>query len=124
LRFLGGYRVHIARDGRAALEYVRDPNNRVDLIAVDLHLTDMGGQEFVRHLVAEPRVQHAPVIAIAASPGSSDRERERVLELGADRFVGKPLHVPELAAEIERMLAERGLPVTPGWAAGPIGEQE
>jgi two-component system sensor histidine kinase ChiS len=106
LRGLGGYRVHVARYGHAALHYVREPGNRVDLIVVDLHLPDMGGEELVRQLVEEPRIARVPLVAVATSVESGSRERTRILELGAARFVGKPLQMPELVAEMERALVE------------------
>jgi CheY-like chemotaxis protein len=105
LRGLGGYRVHVSRYGHAALNYVRDLDNRVDLIAVDLHLPDAKGNEFVRQLIAEPRTAHTPLIAIATSSESGHKERPLILALGAASFVDKPLQVPELVAEIERILS-------------------
>jgi PAS domain S-box-containing protein len=110
LRGLGGYRVHIFRYGHAALDYVRQPDNRVDLIAVDLHLPDIGGDELVRQLIAEPRTHNTPVIAVAASVESSQEERQQIVAMGVARLVSKPLQVPELVAEIERVLVEHGAP--------------
>jgi CheY-like chemotaxis protein len=106
LRGLGGYRVHVSRYGHAALNYVRDPANRVDLTIVDLHLPDIAGKELVRQLAQEPRTAHVPLLAIGTSVESGHEEREQILELGATRFVYKPLQVPELVAEMERALAE------------------
>jgi CheY-like chemotaxis protein len=106
LRGLGGYRVHVSRYGHAALNHVREPNHRVDLIVVDLHLPDIGGEDLVRQLVREPRAACAPLIAIASSIESGGAERARILELGAARFINKPLQVSELVAEMERALAE------------------
>jgi CheY-like chemotaxis protein len=103
---LGGYRVHVSRYGHAALNHIREPNHRVDLIVVDLHLPDIGGEDLVRQIVQEPRTARAPLIAIASSIESSGRERSRMLELGAARLISKPLQVPELVAEVERALAE------------------
>jgi CheY-like chemotaxis protein len=106
LRGLGGYRVHVSRYGHAALHHVRAPDNRVDLIVVDLHLPDIDGSELVRQLLQEPRAAHVPLVAIATTGESSSEEREQILELGATRFVNRPLQVPELIAEMERALAE------------------
>jgi PAS domain S-box-containing protein len=106
LRGLGGYRVHVSRYGHAALNHVREPSNRVDLIVVDLHVPDMNGDELVCQLKQEPRTEQVPLVAIATSTESGSVERSQILELGATRFVGKPLHVPELVAEMERALAE------------------
>jgi CheY-like chemotaxis protein len=105
LRGLGGYRVHVSRYGHAALHYVRELANRVDLIVVDLHLPDVNGDELVRQLGQEPRRARVPLIAIATSIESGNQERAQILELGASAFVNKPLQVPELVAEMERALS-------------------
>ena len=121
LRGLGGYRVHVSRYGHAALNYVREAGHPVDLIAVDLHLPDMSGEELVSLLKSEPRVAHLPLIAIATSIESSQLERPRILALGAARYVAKPLQVPELVAEMERALAETAA-ANAGHAANAAGD--
>jgi len=116
LRGLGGYRVHVARYGHAALNHVREPGNRVDLIVIDLHLPDIDGDELIRQLVQEPRIAQVPLVAIAASVESGSEQRPRILELGATHFINRPIHVPELVAEMERVLAESN--------ASPVGASE
>jgi signal transduction histidine kinase/CheY-like chemotaxis protein len=116
LRGLGGYHVHVSRYGHAALKYVRESNTRLDLIAVDLHLPDISGDELIRQLVQEPRTARVPLVVIATNAESGQHERSQMLELGAARFVAKPFHVPELVAEMERALAES--------TAGAVGASE
>jgi CheY-like chemotaxis protein len=113
LRGLGGYRVHVSRYGHAALNHVREPGSRVDLIVIDLHLPDIDGDELIRQLKQEPRTENVPLVAIATSVDSGSKERPQILELGASHFVRKPLQIPELVAEMERALAE--------FNASPVG---
>jgi CheY-like chemotaxis protein len=107
LRGLGGYRVHVSHYGHAALTHVRESTTPIDLIVVDLHLPDMAGTELVRSLRAESRLADVPLIAVATSVESSGRERPQIMALGAARYLGKPLQVPELVAEMERILPPR-----------------
>jgi signal transduction histidine kinase/ActR/RegA family two-component response regulator/putative methionine-R-sulfoxide reductase with GAF domain len=107
LRGLGGYRVYVARQGRAALQYVEESENRIDLIALDLHLPDMDGYDLIGRLKAESATRDVPVIAIARGSVDTAGERQRTLELGVVQFLNKPLKVPELVAAIQRALPER-----------------
>jgi CheY-like chemotaxis protein len=113
LRGLGGYRVHVSRYGHAALTYVRETAVRVDLVVVDLHLPDMRGDELIRALRAERRLENVPLVAIAASVESGAKERSYILELGVARYVSKPLQVAEVVAEIERLLLPSREPAMP-----------
>ena len=67
----------------------------------------MKGHELVRQLVAETGAEHVPLIAIATSVESGHKERQPVLELGATRFINKPIQVPKVIAEIEHVLSRK-----------------
>ena len=78
LRGLGGYRVHVSRYGHAALNYVREPSNRVDLIVVDLHLPDIERRRIGPSIASQSRAPaHVPLIAIATSIESGARNGRR-----------------------------------------------
>jgi PAS domain S-box-containing protein len=107
LQSLGGYRVHVSKRGRAALDYVNGNRRRIDVIALDLHLPDMDGGDLIQALRLRSASSDIPVIAISKGTGSSDAERQHILDLGAARFLPRPFTVAELATEIRLALPDR-----------------
>jgi two-component system KDP operon response regulator KdpE len=71
----------------------------VDLLVVDLELPDLDGSEIVRRLRAWSTV---PIIVLSVR--SSEAEKVRVLELGADDYVVKPFGMAELLARARTAL--------------------
>lgn len=100
-----GYRVITAGDGNDALRLARE--NHPDLIVLDLMLPGMNGLEVCRILREESDV---PIIMLTAL--TTDEDRLRGLELGADDYVTKPFSPRELAARVRAVLrrlpGERG----------------
>ncbi len=100
-----GYRVITSGDGNDALKLARE--NHPDLIVLDLMLPGMNGLEVCRILREESDV---PIIMLTAL--TTDEDRLRGLELGADDYVTKPFSPRELAARVRAVLrrlpGERG----------------
>ncbi len=100
-----GYRVITAGDGREALRLARE--GRPDLIVLDLMLPGIDGLEVCRTLRQESEV---PIIMLTAL--TTDDDRLRGLDLGADDYVSKPFSPRELAARVRAVLrrlpGERG----------------
>jgi two-component system phosphate regulon response regulator PhoB len=72
------------------------------LILLDLMLPDMNGVDFARHLKQHPRTQQIPIIMLTAK--SSEIDKIRGLEVGADDYVTKPFSPRELIARIRAVL--------------------
>ena len=87
-------------DGRGGLARARA--ERPDLILLDLHLPDLGGDEVVRRLHAGPRTKGIPVVIISAdaTPGQIDRLRG----LGVRDYVTKPFRIDALLQAIDSAL--------------------
>jgi DNA-binding response OmpR family regulator len=99
-----------ARDGLRALEY-----KRPDLAIVDIGLPDGSGLEVIERVRAADGVASRldpSVPLIVLSGRSSELDRVRGLERGADDFVAKPFSYPELrlrlAAVLRRTRERRG----------------
>ena len=71
----------------------------VDLVIVDLELPDMDGAEIVERLRSWSKV---PIIVLSVR--SSEEEKVRLLELGADDYVVKPFGMAELLARARAAL--------------------
>jgi two-component system cell cycle response regulator len=79
-----------------------------DLILSDLHLPGEGGFDFIRRAKADPRLAAVPFIIITSSIWS-DRDRGTALELGAIRFLSRPIAPRALLDEIAACLSpQRG----------------
>jgi two-component system copper resistance phosphate regulon response regulator CusR len=100
------YAVDIAADGSAALELAGA--NDYDLIILDLLLPRISGLDLCRRLRADGC--SAPILMLTAR-GEPD-QRVEGLDSGADDYVAKPYHFPELLARI-RALLRRGPALAP-----------
>jgi two-component system nitrogen regulation response regulator NtrX len=103
LRRLGGYEVHVAHDGRQALE--RLGGEPVDCVILDLEMPGMDGFEVLRAL--ERRGSEVPVIVYTGT-GSFDRCIQAV-RLGAYGFIDKAEPVERIVREIELAIERRRL---------------
>jgi PAS domain S-box-containing protein len=72
-----------------------------DVIMLDLHLPDMSGEQVLSRLLADPSTRSIPVIVCSAD--ASPSQVRHVLELGAVRYLTKPLDLFELFELIERV---------------------
>ena len=95
------YVVDVAADGQAALEHA--VINEYDLIILDVLLPGMDGLEVCRRL--RDRRVAVPIIMLTARGGVE--QRVEGLDAGADDYLPKPFHLPELLARV-RALLRRG----------------
>jgi two-component system cell cycle response regulator DivK len=98
-----GYEVLVAKDGKQGLELAHQ--EMPDLILLDLAMPEMDGWLVAQQLKGSPETKSIPVIAVTAYTMSSDRRR--AMNAGCDGFIGKPMNVPELIAEVEKFLGNR-----------------
>lgn len=95
------YAVDVAADGDAALEQVGV--NDYDLVILDLLLPGINGLDLCRQLRADGAT--VPVLMLTARGGLD--QRVEGLDAGADDYLPKPYHFPELLARV-RALLRRG----------------
>jgi DNA-binding response OmpR family regulator len=92
--------------------------NQPDLMLLDLGLPDAGGIDVLRRIraadgAADRFDPELPVIVLSGR--TSEADRLRGFEAGADDYLGKPFHYPELLARVSAVLRRRV-----GRRAGPI----
>ena len=100
------YAVDVAADGSKALEQASISD--YDLIVLDVLMPGMNGLEVCRRLRAEGVA--APILMLTAR-GEPD-QKVAGLDAGADDYLAKPYHFPELLARV-RALLRRGPALTP-----------
>ena len=95
-----GYQVIEATTAQVALDMI--PNNRPDLIVMDIQLPGMDGLEATTKLKAEPATANIPVIAVTSYAMAGDRDK--ALAAGCSGYVTKPIDKTIFLAEISRHL--------------------
>ena len=81
------YQVTDYENGAAALTGLRE--QKPDLVLLDVSLPEMDGTEVLRRIRAEASLRDLPVIALTAHAMAGDREK--LLVLGFDDYVTKPI---------------------------------
>src|SRR5690606_29132526 len=100
------FEVGTAKDGVDALERMVD---RVpDLMLLDIEMPRMDGYELATQMKADPRLRDVPIIMITSRTGET--HRQRALELGVQRYLGKPYQEHELLRNVFELLASDGMP--------------
>lgn len=97
-------RVHLVRDGAAALQYLFGASNeatesiakRPHLILLDLNLPKVDGLEVLRRIKGDPRTKSIPVVVLTASRHDLDIRTSK--HLGADGYIVKPVGFQNLSA--------------------------
>jgi PAS domain S-box-containing protein len=92
-----------AMKGRLGLELARE--HRPDLILLDVHLPDMSGEEVLEQLQADEATKSIPVVVISADATSA--QRRSLLDVGARRYLTKPLDLEQFLDVVVTTLAEK-----------------
>src|SRR5690606_8624558 len=95
------FEVATARDGVDALE--RMAEMVPDLMLLDIEMPRMDGYELATHMKADPRLRDVPIVMITSRTG--DKHRQRAMEIGVDRYLGKPYQEAELMRNVYELLA-------------------
>lgn len=94
------YRFYHAPNGEQGL--VMAAEIMPDLIISDVMMPVMDGYVFCKHIKSNLETSHIPVVLLTAK--SALESRVEGLELGADDYITKPFHLPELRLRIRNLL--------------------
>jgi CheY-like chemotaxis protein len=98
-----GFEVVAATDGWDGLAQAR--THRPDLVLLDVKMPQMDGWTFIGFLRNQKDFEKMPVIFLTGR--TSDEDRKRGLELGADDYLTKPVDLGKLRASIQTVLEKR-----------------
>jgi CheY-like chemotaxis protein len=99
---LKGYRVVTSRNGQEALEAVA--KECPALVVTDILMPRLDGFGLIHRLRIDPETRNIPVIFITATYVASE-DREFALEIGATRFLEKPVDLEKFLSVVEELLA-------------------
>lgn len=80
------YKTLEAEDGKAALEILKEHQDDISLVLLDLILPEMSGIEVLGHMQSDAHLNHIPAIVLTSDKG----QEVECLDLGASDFISKP----------------------------------
>ena len=107
-----GYRVTLVDNGQSALDLLRQ--EEFDLMILDIMLPKVSGLEVARRI--RKTNMRFPILMLSAK--STDEDRELGLQAGADDYLTKPFHLPELLLRVKGILRRWE------WYKEPVHDQE
>jgi two-component system, sensor histidine kinase and response regulator len=100
---LQGHSVTTVSNGLDALYQMRDV--AFDVVLLDIMMPDMDGYEVLRHIKADERLQHIPVVMISAL--NEVQSVVRCIEAGAEDYLAKPFNPTLLKARVGACLDKK-----------------
>lgn len=91
--------IHTASDGEEALMRIR--KHIYDLVLMDIQMPIMDGLEALRRIRENESIRHLNIIALTAQAIVGDREK--LLSLGFDGYLSKPIDKPLLYSYLEKI---------------------
>ena len=93
-------RVHVARDGVEALEFLFGGGSDgqpalplPSLILLDLNMPRLDGHNFLKHIKGDPQTCNIPVVVLTSS--SEEEDVMRTYETGAHSYIIKPVDIKQ-----------------------------
>ena len=99
-----GYVVEVANSGYAALESIAA--HPPDLVLLDVMMPGMNGFEVTRLIRQNPTLPFIPIFLVT---GKSEPTPADGFDMGADRFIRKPIDFDDLLHQIRAILQPRNL---------------
>ncbi|MGE5462177.1 MAG: response regulator [Syntrophothermus sp.] len=101
--------INVVRDGAEALDFLfgtgvhanRDPNEKPQVILLDLKLPKVDGLEVLRRLRSDPRTQMLPVVVLTSS--KEEQDMIKAYSLGVNSYVRKPVDFNQFVEAIGQL---------------------
>ena len=103
-----GFSVDSVEDGVACVAAIRDAAaDAYDLILMDVQMPHMDGLQATKRIrqLKDPKKAAIKIIAVTANVFETDKKQ--AMEAGMNGFTGKPIEIPKLIEEINRVMNEK-----------------
>ncbi|HKI74911.1 MAG TPA: response regulator, partial [Pseudomonadales bacterium] len=97
-----GWEVLTAKDGMDAMAQLAE--RYPDVMLLDIEMPRMDGFEVLRAVRRDERLKALPIIMITSRTG--EKHKQQALELGVNRYLGKPFQEANLLSTIDEVIAE------------------
>ena len=91
-----------AKDGVDAVATLQE--SVPDVFLLDIEMPRMDGYELATYIRNHEQLKNIPIIMITSRTG--DKHRQRAMDIGVDRYLGKPYQESELLENINEILNE------------------
>jgi len=94
--------VVLAKDGVDAITQLQEI--KPDVMLLDIEMPRMDGFEVATLVRHDDRLQNLPIIMITSRTG--EKHKQRAMDIGVNRYMGKPFQENQLLQTIEELLGE------------------
>lgn len=98
-----GYEIIEATNGKQGIELAKA--RQPDLILLDIQMPVMDGYQAIKFLKRDTLTKNIPVIALTSYAMKGDREK--LLGIGYDAYIPKPVIIDELLREVKELLQDK-----------------
>lgn len=106
-----GHTVLVAENGIEAISSFEREREHIDAILMDIQMPEMDGLTAIRTIRAREKAAGGRVPVIALTAHAMKGDREKCMEAGADDYITKPLHTPDLLAALARARSQNAVAV-------------
>jgi CheY-like chemotaxis protein len=96
-----GYHVHVARNGKEAIDIYKERGNEIDLVILDMIMPGISGSETFNTL----KSINPDIKVILSSGYSINGKAKEIMERGCRAFIQKPFEMSDLSDKIRKVLA-------------------
>ena len=98
-----GYGVLTAQDAREAFKLME--KEKPDLLMLDMRMPEVSGEEFLTYLRIRERIERRDRLPVIVISGALTQHLvPRLIELGADGIIAKPMNMERIVKEVEGVL--------------------
>lgn len=98
-----GLNIDIAANGKLALEHLN--KRRYDAVFLDILMPEMNGEETLAHIRQSTDLQGLHCIALTAA--SFQEQGQRLLDMGFDQFLSKPVMLNQLSETLQKIAPKK-----------------